>query len=442
MKILFFAIENNAQSLKEEIKELQQVDPLISENIDEAITILKNNKILLVVAGGEQPQSVKLFDFIKKTGSNIPFIWYTQTPFDQLCEKDFYDVNPFNGYIDLKQSSDDLFKLVREIILRKENIEVSKFVRIDISRILKHQKLNADIYVKLSDNKVLKVINKDENYNKEQILKYSDKVKYLYVKTADYPSLIREMYDKLKEKLRMNTSIEVVLDAQIEGIKIVSGNIQNFKIDVATENMLNEITTSCIETVKKLSSLKNLLEHFMSDKMGYLHKHSLLIGYLTSLAALRMNWNTDSSLQKITFSAILHDSVLKSSKEAMIDSMAEIEAADLSKQDKQRIKMHALEASEMVRNMKDIPPDVDSIILTHHERPDGQGFPRGLRATQVSQIAALFIIGETFVNHIYDKMLDRDQCLKMIDKMKGTFEKGNYRTPYYAFKEMLETYSN
>ena len=442
MKILFFAIENNAQSLKEEIKELQQVDPLISENIDEAITILKNNKILLVVSGGEQPQSIKLFDFIKKTGSNIPFIWYTQTPFEQLCEKDFYDVNPFNGYLDIKQSSEDLFKLVREIILRKENIEVSKFVRIDISRILKHPKLNADIYVKLSDNKVLKVIHKDENYNKEQILKYSDKVKYLYVKTADYPSLIREMYDKLKEKLRLNTSVEVVLDAQIEGIKLVYGNIQNFKIDVETEIMLNEITTSCIETVKKLASLKNLFEHFMSDKMGYLHKHSLLIGYLTSLAALRMKWNTDSSLQKITFSAILHDCVLKSSKEAMIDSMAEIEAADLSKQDKQRIKMHALEASEMVRNMKDIPPDVDSIILTHHERPDGQGFPRGLLATQVSQIAALFIIGETFVNNIYDKMLNRDQCLKMIDKMKGTFDKGNYRTPYYAFKEMLETYCN
>ena len=442
MKILFFAIENNAQSLKEEIKELQQVDPLISENIDEAITILKNNKILLVVSGGEQPQSIKLFDFIKKTGSNIPFIWYTQTPFEQLCEKDFYDVNPFNGYLDIKQSSEDLFKLVREIILRKENIEVPKFVRIDISRILKHPKLNADIYVKLSDNKVLKVIHKDENYNKEQILKYSDKVKYLYVKTADYPSLIREMYDKLKEKLRLNTSVEVVLDAQIEGIKLVYGNIQNFKIDVETEIMLNEITTSCIETVKKLASLKNLFEHFMSDKMGYLHKHSLLIGYLTSLAALRMKWNTDSSLQKITFSAILHDCVLKSSKEAMIDSMAEIEAADLSKQDKQRIKMHALEASEMVRNMKDIPPDVDSIILTHHERPDGQGFPRGLLATQVSQIAALFIIGETFVNNIYDKMLNRDQCLKMIDKMKGTFDKGNYRTPYYAFKEMLETYCN
>ena len=442
MKILFFAIENNAQSLKEEIKELQQVDPLISENIDEAITILKNNKILLVVSGGEQPQSIKLFDFIKKTGSNIPFIWYTQTPFEQLCEKDFYDVNPFNGYLDIKQSSEDLFKLVREIILRKENIEVSKFVRIDISRILKHPKLNADIYVKLSDNKVLKVIHKDENYNKEQILKYSDKVKYLYVKTADYPSLIREMYDKLKEKLRLNTSIEVVLDAQIEGIKLVYGNIQNFKIDVETEIMLNEITTSCIETVKKVASLKHLFEHFMSDKMGYLHKHSLLIGYLTSLAALRMKWNTDSSLQKITFSAILHDCVLKSSKEAMIDSMAEIEAADLSKQDKQRIKMHALEASEMVRNMKDIPPDVDSIILTHHERPDGQGFPRGLLATQVSQIAALFIIGETFVNNIYDKMLNRDQCLKMIDKMKGTFDKGNYRTPYYAFKEMLETYCN
>jgi len=442
VKILFFAIENNPQSLKEEIKELQQVDPLISENIDEAVNILKNNKVLLVVAGGTQPQSLKLFNFIKKTGSNVPFIWYTQTPYDQLCEKDFYEVNPLNGYIDVKQSGEELFKLVREIILKKENIEVSKFVRIGISRILKHKKLNADVYVKLSDDKMLKIINKDENYDKEQITKYSDRVKYLYVKTSDYPSLIREMYGELKEKLKMNTSLDVVLDAQVEGIKMVCGNIQNFKIDEDTETMLNDITLSCIETVKKLATLKNLFEQFMSDKMGYLHKHSLLIGYLTSLAALRMKWNTDSSLQKITFSAILHDCVLKSSKEAMIDSMAEIEAADLSKQDKQRIKMHALEASEMVRNMKDIPPDVDSIILTHHERPDGLGFPRGLRATQVSQIAALFIIGETFVNSIYDKVLDRDQCLKMIDKMKGTFDKGNYRTPYYAFKEMLEIYCN
>jgi len=167
VKILFFAIENNPQSLKEEIKELQQVDPLISENIDEAVNILKNNKVLLVVAGGTQPQSLKLFNFIKKTGSNVPFIWYTQTPYDQLCEKDFYEVNPLNGYIDVKQSGEELFKLVREITLKKENIEVSKFVRIGISRILKHKKLNADVYVKLSDDKMLKIINKDENYDKK-----------------------------------------------------------------------------------------------------------------------------------------------------------------------------------------------------------------------------------------------------------------------------------
>ena len=37
-------------------------------------------------------------------------------------------------------------------------------------------------------------------------------------------------------------------------------------------------------------------------------------------------------------------------------------------------------------------------MLQHHERPDGSGYPRGLNATQISPLGALFIIAEDLVH--------------------------------------------
>ncbi len=49
--------------------------------------------------------------------------------------------------------------------------------------------------------------------------------------------------------------------------------------------------------------------------------------------------------------------------------------------------------------MDELPPDTDLIILQHHERPDGSGFPRGLTHTRIGTLASLFILAEDLVHH-------------------------------------------
>ncbi len=56
-----------------------------------------------------------------------------------------------------------------------------------------------------------------------------------------------------------------------------------------------------------------------------------------------------------------------------------------------------------LERIQEIPPDVDLLIMQHHELPDGTGFPRHLSAKQISPLGALFIVAHELVHYIYEK---------------------------------------
>ena len=92
----------------------------------------------------------------------------------------------------------------------------------------------------------------------------------------------------------------------------------------------------------------------------------------------------------------------------------------------------------MVDQYKKIPPDVDRLILEHHEMPNGDGFPRGLSGTQISPLSCAFILSgllakyilhekenftiEGFVNKFRPQGYDREnfaQIFEVIETMKN-----------------------
>lgn len=82
-----------------------------------------------------------------------------------------------------------------------------------------------------------------------------------------------------------------------------------------------------------------------------------------------------------------------------------------------KIKNHPFEAQNIVSALSFTPPDVEMIILGHHERPDGKGFPKGLRAEQIPLIACLFIVVEDFVTRYYSSNKGEfalEECLEQI----------------------------
>ena len=83
------------------------------------------------------------------------------------------------------------------------------------------------------------------------------------------------------------------------------------------------------------------------------------------------------------------------------------------------------EADKLVREVGDIPADIDSIILQHHERPDGSGFPHGIDATKISPLGALFILAhDLLVYKIENKGSDIAAFVAQLDPIyrKGAFK--------------------
>jgi putative nucleotidyltransferase with HDIG domain len=74
----------------------------------------------------------------------------------------------------------------------------------------------------------------------------------------------------------------------------------------------------------------------------------------------------------------------------------------LTEEDWQLIRMHPYQGAKVVREVEGYGPVAD-IILCHHERIDGRGYPRGLRGDEIPLISRMISIADT-----YDVMTARD----------------------------------
>ena len=88
----------------------------------------------------------------------------------------------------------------------------------------------------------------------------------------------------------------------------------------------------------------------------------------------------------------------------------------LTDEDWKIIKMHPYQGARVVAQMEGYGP-VSEIILAHHERIDGKGYPRGLRGRRDPALSRMISVADT-----YDVMTARD----------------SYRTPISSFEAIQE----
>ena len=94
--------------------------------------------------------------------------------------------------------------------------------------------------------------------------------------------------------------------------------------------------------------------------------------------------------------------------------------------------LHDLEARAFEFNLQDIeayenhPPDVDVLVVQHHERPDGSGFPSKLFAHQISPLSALFIVAHDLVSFLYDEG-SHESLKDFVLRYKEQYKIGNFK---------------
>ena len=88
----------------------------------------------------------------------------------------------------------------------------------------------------------------------------------------------------------------------------------------------------------------------------------------------------------------------------------------LSDEDWEIVKCHPYQGAKIVRNVEGYGPVAD-IILGHHERVDGKGYPRGLHEEQIPLLSRMISIADT-----YDVMTARDSYRKPVSRAEAVAE--------------------
>ncbi|MBF0364584.1 MAG: HD domain-containing protein [Oligoflexia bacterium] len=415
-----------------------------AESSEAAYLLLREHEdnvgIIVIAAGLALNEDVEFFTHVSKMKNPPVVIWISGQSHEEVCKLNFYGVNIFNKYI--PQDIDRVEIFFKEALyatieeLTRENL--LNFSRVNMDRLLEHHFVNCDLFIQISPLKMVKLVNAYEKFSKEIFEKYRKKgIKYLYVHTNDYMSFTEFTYESLRKRLnRPGNSIASDISYTVESTSIIHDTIRNLKISESTVKILNEAAASSIATLKKNSNVKGMIEA-MASRGGYLFSHCLMISYIGGMVSMKMEWNAVPTLQKISMAAIIHDVALDDEVLARIDELHTLDFNKIGLKNIEHIKKHPLEAKQILDKMSDLPPDVAQIVLAHHERPEGTGFPRNLNAQQVSQISSLFIIVEDFVNRIYGRPMLREELQQIASDFTKRYLQGNYRHACEGILKMI-----
>ncbi len=117
-------------------------------------------------------------------------------------------------------------------------------------------------------------------------------------------------------------------------------------------------------------------------------RHSERVAELVSKLARVVGWSPERA-QLLGEAALVHDV----GKIGIPDSLLR-KPAPLTETERDQIRAHAELAARIVEDI--LAPEQVEWIRTHHERPDGHGYPRGLRAHEIPEGAALLAAADAW----------------------------------------------
>jgi putative nucleotidyltransferase with HDIG domain len=178
---------------------------------------------------------------------------------------------------------------------------------------------------------------------------------------------------------------------------------RNFENPLKPEGDVLEIDTLTITFNTMMQSVKAAEEERLSAYVGtiralalaldardpYTAGHSERVSAL-SLAIGRCMWLDDTQLEVLRLGALLHDI----GKIGISDQVL-MKPGPLTGEEYEIIKQHPVVGARILRSVPFLEAHIP-IVELHHERPDGKGYPHGLRGTEIPLVASIVHVADAF----------------------------------------------
>jgi putative nucleotidyltransferase with HDIG domain len=295
---------------------------------------------------------------------------------------------------------------------KEVSIRDDEFTRIKLDSFLTGNTSIFDCYVRLSQNKYVKVLYKGDSFNEEQLKRYSTtgKSEYLYFKTKDRAQYINYMNKILEKSISLSkgnaldklNNTQVVVEKFIEEI-----NVQGLRPELIEEGI--KICQNMYNLVQKDKGLNKILSEYKEfDASAY--SHLFLTSLFSTLICKNLEWATNRSVEMIAMGSLLHDI----GKMKLPEYLRTKKICDMRPEEYEIYKSHPLNGVELLDKYKEITNPIKQIIYQHHEYVNGSGFPNGLTGVKIYPLAKVLSLSNMFAEIIIDNHVTPLDGLKIL----------------------------
>lgn len=315
------------------------------------------------------------------------------------------------------------------------------YIPIPISVLKKLKNINSSLYVSLSSEKYVRILNEGADLSGVDLEKYSKKgIHHLYVdnwKDSQFLSHYRAA-------AVAETKNEITLEEYDARLMFNIEMLREFGETLKAGDDLIEITRvnvhAAMKVFEKERTFQELLERFGKMESLKYSAHCILLIHACCFLRNRLGTLINKKhIETLTLAAMIHDISLN---DKLYDFKSRFFHADRvtgpnrENQEEHEIFRHPRNASELSKSFEMCQPELETIIIQHHEKFDGSGFPNGVTSQKIHPLSALFIVAEDFVSY-FIRMYPTPDWKSYLQSRAPLFESPPFREPYSVLKVNL-----
>ena len=166
-----------------------------------------------------------------------------------------------------------------------------------------------------------------------------------------------------------------------------------------------------------IKEMTEAIARTIDTKDRYTKGHSTRVAEYTALLAEELGYDEDT-VEKYYNIALLHDIGKIGIKPEVLNKNGKLTDEEFT-----LIKSHSIQGYNVLKDIS-IMPELATGAKSHHERPDGRGYPDGLKGDEIPRAAQIIAVADTFdamySNRPYRNRMNFEKVVSIIKEVSGT----------------------
>ena len=396
----------------------------------------------LVLSDMKMPQfdGYRLLAWVKE---NKPTRFMLMTGFADIFETtsasdlgaDEFIAKPFKFEVLIEKIENLFKKKVAEPKATDFEKDDPRYCRLSIDDFVSDKDVAIDLFVRLSEEKFVKIVHKGGKLPEETVSKYKSKgINQLYIRREDLKKVM-EFNLKLSKVVAKNSSIPEEKRKRFlaNTSEIILKRTFSEGLNEDSFNGAKEFLETSVEVLAQDEETFNLLES-LNEHTDYLYAHSLGVSMFSVMIAKQLDWVSSMNIFKVSLGGLMHDIGKKELSPELLEKPRNM----LTHKERKEIETHTARGKAILESMRSIPSEVVAMAYQHHENCLGQGFPLQLGKYKIHPMAKVVSVANDFCNYAlegpHNSAVPGRHAIQMMEEFKAD---GLDRESFQALKKLF-----